>query len=96
MLHIISKASLLNDPMAQISDYIKPSDTILLIQDAIYVAYQNNAQISAFIALGGEVCALKPDAVARGMSGAGCDAVKVIDFKGFVELTARYEASVSW
>ena len=96
MLHIISKASLLNDPMVRISDYIQPSDTILLIQDAIYVAYQNNAQISDFIALGGDVCILKPDAVARGMSSTGGNSINYIDFKGFVELTARYETSLSW
>ncbi len=96
MLHIISKASLFNNPMDRISDYIKLSDTILLTQDAIYIAYQNNVQLSSFIQLGGKVCALKPDVLARGMDINELECIDAVDFNGFVDLTARCEKSLSW
>ncbi|MGF1765097.1 sulfurtransferase complex subunit TusB [Aliivibrio kagoshimensis] len=96
MLHIISKTSTLNDPMNQISDYINPSDTILLTQDAIYLVYQNNAQLLSFIELGVSVYALEPDVLARGMDNTQSGLVNLIDFKGFVELTTSRNKSLSW
>ncbi|OOQ65415.1 sulfurtransferase complex subunit TusB [Vibrio parahaemolyticus] len=90
MLHIIKTVSALEDACALYSE----QDAVLLIEDAVYAA---NPQHKAFSQIKhAAVFALKSDIQARGMANRIGPSVTVVDYVGFVELTAKHDKSLTW
>ncbi len=90
MLHIIKTVSALEDALALYSE----QDVILLIEDAVYAA---NPQHQAFSQIKhSKVCVLESDIQARGMANRVSPSVTVVNYSGFVALTATYDKSLTW
>lgn len=90
MLHIIKTVSALEDAFALCGE----QDDILLIEDAVYAA---NPQHQAFSQVKhSNVYVLESDIQARGMTNRISPSVTVVDYVGFVELTAKHDKSLTW
>ncbi len=90
MLHIIKTISALEDAVALLSE----QDNILLIEDAVYAA---NPLHTAFSQVKhSEVYVLESDIQARGMTNRISPSVTVVNYSGFVELTAKQDKSLTW
>ncbi|PFG55128.1 tRNA 2-thiouridine synthesizing protein B [Vibrio sp. ES.051] len=90
MLHIIKTVSGLEDAILVCSVH----DDILLIEDAVYAA---NSQHRAFSQLkSSSVFALESDIHARGMANRISPSISVVNYLGFVELTAKQDKSSTW
>ncbi|MCA0937705.1 sulfurtransferase complex subunit TusB [Vibrio alginolyticus] len=90
MLHIIKTVSALEDALALCSE----QDDILLIEDAVYAA---NPQHQAFSKVKhSNVYVLESDIQARGMVNRISPSVTVVNYQGFVELTANQDKSLTW
>ncbi|MEX3074386.1 sulfurtransferase complex subunit TusB [Vibrio alginolyticus] len=90
MLHIIKTVSALEDALALCSE----QDDILLIEDAVYAA---NPQHQAFSKVKhSNVYVLESDIQARGMVNRISPSVTVVNYQGFVKLTANQEKSLTW
>lgn len=90
MLHIIKSVSALSDAVRLCQQH----DELLLIEEAVYAAI---AQHSACRQLKGlAVSALKNDLQARGINQRISPSIKVVDYAGFVELTAKQAKSLTW
>ncbi len=67
--------------------YLNPKDKVLLIQDGVLILNKGDSGIQSFKEKKAEVFALKEDLELRGIqNNAG---VKLIDYKGFVELIEK-------
>ncbi|MGI9950010.1 sulfurtransferase complex subunit TusB [Vibrio hyugaensis] len=90
MLHIIKSVAALDDAMALNSE----QDDVLLIEEAVYAA---NPQHKAFTKVKGPaVFALQSDIEARGITNRISPSITVINYSGFVELTAKQAKSLTW
>ncbi|EJG0913220.1 sulfurtransferase complex subunit TusB [Vibrio parahaemolyticus] len=89
MLHIIKTVSALEDAFALYSE----QDAVLLIEDAVYAA---NPQQAFSHVKHATVFALESDIQARGMANRISPSVTVVDYVGFVELTAKHDKSLTW
>ncbi|WP_423839935.1 sulfurtransferase complex subunit TusB [Vibrio mytili] len=90
MLHIIKSVPAIQDAMAMYSE----QDDILLIEDAIYSA---NPQHPAFHYLKkASTFVLESDIQARGMVNRISPSIQIVNYSGFVELTANQDKSLTW
>ena len=95
MLHILNKPPH-SEAAAQMLSTVTEGDSILLIEDGIqallYVDWPGwNAKADV------NVCVLKEDAVARGLSEVVFrHHATLVDMKGFVELTEQHTKILSW
>jgi tRNA 2-thiouridine synthesizing protein B len=75
------------------------SDGVLLIEDAVYAAVRDSAAAAPIRSAAGRVTVyvLGPDLEARGLGGAElAENVRIVDYRGFVRLTAAYSVIQSW
>ncbi len=70
-------------------------DAILLLGDGVYAALPGSAYLAQLADSGAFIHALRPDALAAGLSDPGAG-VELIDMAGFVALTERYPRQVAW
>ncbi|WP_261816522.1 sulfurtransferase complex subunit TusB [Vibrio gallicus] len=90
MLHIISRI----DKLEQAVMYATATDRFLLVEDAVYAA---NPRHHAFLSIQPlQTLVLRPDAEARGIIDMLESSIAVIDFSGFVDLTAEHSKSITW
>lgn len=90
MLHILKSQQAILDAALVVSE----GDTLLLIEEAVYAA---NPQHQSFPQLKGlSVFALQADLEARGISGRVSPSIEVLDYLGFVDLTAQNDKSITW
>ncbi len=90
MLHIVKNQQALTDAVS----FISANDVVLLVEEAIYIA---NPQHMSFPSLKGvPVYVLSADVKARGLVNRMSPSVTVIDYKGFVDLTAEQPNSTTW
>ncbi|CAM3781904.1 Protein TusB [Vibrio aerogenes CECT 7868] len=90
MLHIIQSQQAIKKALF----YIVSSDTILLIEDGVYCASQNHEFYQ--MVSGKNVFALAEDIDARGLRPYTGNDICCIDYSGFVDLTAKNIASMTW
>lgn len=90
ILHTLNKAS--SDLLAQLCAASSPKDVILLIEDGVYHALSADA-LAQLHAHAAQVCVLTDDASARGIT---VSHLTLVDYNGFVELSARCRKTVSW
>ena len=83
MLHTINKP----DALLSCNELIKDSDSVLLLEDGVYLANQS---------IPGLVYVLKKDLQARGFKILERNKIKLIDYKEFVELSCRADKVCAW
>jgi len=98
MLHIVNKSPTERSTFASCLDHAKPGHAVLLIEDGVYAATRGSAAAArlAKLAPGIDVYVLSPDLEARAMGRALVDGVRKVDYRGFVDLVARYPRVQSW
>lgn len=79
--------------------YSTESDDILLLEDGVYAALPEHKSHTLIVDNPNVFC-LSEDAVARGLKlpkkATSLNKVRVIDFAGFVDLTAKQAQSLTW
>ena len=99
MLNIVNKSPFERKNLENCLRTAPKGDTILLIEDAVYAAMQNQkfADVMAQAAKDYKVCVLGLDLTARGMdTGNVIDGISVVDYGGFVDLATEQSAVQSW
>ncbi len=98
MLHIVNKSPFERNSLKSCIRLAEEGSSVLLIEDGVYAAMQNTSvadQVSA--ATGLKFYVLGPDLKARGMSEEKLiDGISVVDYGGFVDLTAEHDVVQSW
>ncbi len=99
MLHLVNKSPFERNALESCLRLAKPGSSILLIEDGVYAAVENAAHAEK-IALRMEdfsFYVLGPDVAARGLGDTPLiGGIKVVDYKGFVDLVAANNATQSW
>ncbi len=88
-LHLLSQPP--GDVWARLCPRLTGGDQVLLLGEAVYGLH--HPQLAQLRDTGAAIAALGPDMSARGIEAAG---VAVIDYDGFVDLTAAYAHILSW
>ena len=95
MLHIIKHPRSLAEALL----YSTESDDILLLEDAVYAALPEHKSHALIVDKRNVFC-LSEDAVARGLKlpkeATNLNEVRLVDFMGFVDLTAKQAQSLTW
>jgi tRNA 2-thiouridine synthesizing protein B len=98
MLHIVNKSPFQTSTLDTCLRFAQPGNALLLIEDAVYAATMGSAteeRIRTCCATL-KVYALQPDMDARGVTAKLIDGVTLVDYGGFVDLTAEHSTSHSW
>ncbi|GAB7219068.1 sulfurtransferase complex subunit TusB [Vibrio comitans] len=90
MLHIISRLHCLD----VLSRYVSAKDTLLLVEEAVYATNPKHRKHALLPSV--KVKALEPDLAARGLESVCAPHIEVVDFAGFVDLTAEHSKSITW
>lgn len=98
MLHIVNKSPSECNTFDTCLKHAKAGSSILLIEDGVYAAVKGTAVAQQMKnAMGNHaVYALWPDLEARGMQDRAIEGIKLIDYGGFVDLTAAHSNVQSW
>lgn len=99
MLHTVNKSPLERNTLDSCLRLAAKGSAILLIEDGVYGALNNSKAAEVLEGRMGDLkfYALGPDLAARGLSESPLiDGVKVVDYEGFVDLAAEYEAHQAW
>ena len=98
MLHIVNKSPHQTRTLESCLRLAQDGHALLLIEDGVYAATQNNAAAAGIAAATQrlKVYVLQPDLEARGMVGALIDGVSAVDYAGFVDLVAEHPNNQSW
>lgn len=99
MLHIVNKSPFERNSLESCLRLAKPGSAILLIEDATVAAVAGSTPASDIAARMGDFSfyVLGPDIDARGLGGKDLvDGIKVVDYGGFVDLTAEQDTCQSW
>jgi tRNA 2-thiouridine synthesizing protein B len=98
-LHIVNKSPFERNSLASCVGHLGKDDAVLLIEDAVVAARSGSGAASlVHTALkNGSVYVLAADLAARAIK---CESViagmKVVDYRGFVELAAEHTRTQSW
>jgi tRNA 2-thiouridine synthesizing protein B len=92
MLHIIKS----RDGFEAAKSYSSDQDTFLFIEDGVYLAICAELEQSGLKASNVNVYALENDIKARGLTTPLESTLKLVDYKGFVALTAQEGNSITW
>ncbi|TNF38709.1 MAG: sulfurtransferase complex subunit TusB [Gammaproteobacteria bacterium] len=99
MLHTVNKSPFERNTLDSCIAMAKSGSSVLLIEDGIYAALKGTAA-SAKVSKAMESVTfyvLGPDLNARGMTEDQLiDGIKVVDYAGFVDLTAEHENFQAW
>lgn len=99
LLHTVNKSPFERNAFDSCLRHAVRGSAVLLIEDAVYAAVKGNdaARRLADEGQGLSLFVLGPDLNARGLGSASLvDGVTVVDYGGFVDLAARYEAVQAW
>jgi tRNA 2-thiouridine synthesizing protein B len=98
-LHIVNKSPFERNSLKSCIDHLAVSDAVLLIEDAV-VAAKNGSAVAPLVqeALkNGPVYVLGADLAARAIKRDDVIAgMKLVDYRGFVELAANHKCTQSW
>lgn len=99
MLHIVNKSPFERNTLASCLGHALAGDSVLLIEDAVVGALEGSTfaeQIKAALA-DKSVYVLTADLAARGMpENRIIEGLRLVDYAGFVDLTANNEKTQSW
>ncbi len=99
MLHTVNKSPFERNTLDSCIAMAKSGSSILFIEDGIFGALKGTSatdKVSAAMS-GVTFYVLGPDLAARGMTEDQIiDGIKVVDYEGFVDLTAEHENVQAW
>lgn len=99
MLHIVNKSPFERNALDSCLRLATPGSAVLLIEDGVYAAVAGATHANKITSRMNELSffALRPDVNARGLADiAMIDGIDFVDYEGFVDLVAEYDASQSW
>ena len=98
MLHIVNKSPFERDSLDSCLRLAEEGSSVLFTEDGIYGALKNTkVTVKISGANGIKFFVLGPDFKARGMNEDKLvDGVQVVDYAGFVDLTAEHSVVQSW
>lgn len=98
MLHIVNKSPTERNALDSCLATAQAGGAVLLIEDGVYAATRGSAAEAKLRAamVNVEIYALAPDLEARGMANSVSEGVKLVDYRGFVDLVTRYDTCQSW
>lgn len=99
MLHTVNKSPFERNALESCIRLAKAGSSVLLIEDGVIAAMQGTKYSSALTDAMANITfyVLGPDLKARGLSESNIvEGVKVVDYDGFVDLTADSESVQSW
>ena len=98
-LHTVNKSPFERDSLSSCIRLASKGHAILLIEDGVFGALTgtDHSDMVSGAMKDASVYVLGPDLAARGMSeDRVIDGIQVVDYSGFVELTAKHETCQSW
>jgi len=99
MLHLVNKSPFEKNTLESCVRLAEPGSSILLLEDAVYVALCGTVLAERMAAWAGKFSffVLGPDMDARGLSGAPLlKNIKIVGYEEFVDLVIEHHASHSW
>lgn len=96
MLHTVTTSPFQTAALADCLRYSSQNDAILLLQDAIIAAIDENNWCEALKKSGRKIYVLQEDIVARGLVGKVTSGFEVVDYNGFVLLSVECETQMKW
>jgi len=99
ILHTVNKSTYERDTLEACVRLAAKGGSVLLIEDGVYSAMSSGSKSSVIENAKGDLnfYVLGPDVKARGISEDRLiDGIKVIDYKGFVELTVENDTVSAW
>jgi tRNA 2-thiouridine synthesizing protein B len=99
MLHTVNKSPFERNTLNSCLDMSKSGCSVLLIEDGIFAAVKGTAVSDKVAAAMSDKTfyVLGPDLNARGLTDDQViDGIKIVDYEGFVDLTAECENVQSW
>jgi len=99
MLHMVNKSPFEKNSLDTCLRLVKENSALLLIEDGVYAALKGTANEEKMVTAAKKVkvYALGPDLRARGLDdGKIIDGIEVVDYSGFVDLTAEHDTVQSW
>lgn len=98
-LHIVNKSPFERSSLASCIGHLGKDDAVLLIEDAV-VAARDGSTVAPLIRealTNGPVYVLAADLAARAIKREGViSGMKLVDYRGFVELAAQHARTQSW
>lgn len=94
ILHTVNKAPS-NSSLAACLKVAAPDSAVLLIEDGVYAALRNAANIPDSL-FQHRVYALEADVKARGLGAKLAPQIELVDYDGFVALATQYDCVQSW
>jgi tRNA 2-thiouridine synthesizing protein B len=98
-LHTVNKSPLDRNALESAVKHATKGSAVLLIEDGIYGAMKGTDKSGLVTDAIGDVSfyVMGPDLKARGIDESKViDGIKVVDYKGFVDLVAEHDATQSW
>ncbi|MBU0655362.1 MAG: sulfurtransferase complex subunit TusB [Gammaproteobacteria bacterium] len=98
MLHIVNKSPFERVAFDSCLAHASAGDAILMIEDAVVGAVDGSSfagKVKAAMA-DKSVYVLGADLAARGLEGKAMEGVTIVDYAGFVDLTANNDSTQSW
>ncbi|HEA26092.1 MAG TPA: sulfurtransferase complex subunit TusB [Ectothiorhodospiraceae bacterium] len=98
MLHIVNKSPFDKNSLESCLSCAQDGSAVLLYEDGVYGAIKGSvfAEKLQTAMTNITVYALEPDVKARGIADKVIDGIKLVDYDGFVALTAEKEVVNSW
>lgn len=99
ILHTVNKSTYERDTLEACVRLAAKGGSVLLIEDGVYSAMSGGNKSSVIESAKGDLnfYVLGPDIKARGLSEDRLiDGIKVVDYKGFVELTVANDTVSAW
>ena len=98
-LHTVNKSPLDRNALESAVKHATKGSAILMIEDGIYGAMKGTQKSGLVSDAIGDISfyVMGPDLKARGIDeNKVIDGVKIVDYKGFVDLVAEHKATQSW
>lgn len=98
-LHTVNKSPLDRNALESAVNHATKGSAVLLIEDGIYGAMKSTVKSALITDAIGDISfyVMGPDLKARGIDESKViDGIKVVDYKGFVDLVAEHDATQSW
>lgn len=98
VLHTVNKSPWNSNALTSCLRVITQNSAILLIEDGVYAATRTSAKHNSLTEApsGVRIFVLHEDLQARGLTGLLLPDIETVDYRGFVELTTRYQSVLSW
>jgi tRNA 2-thiouridine synthesizing protein B len=98
-LHTVNKSPLDRNALESAVGHATKGSAVLLIEDGIYGAMKGTAKSALITDAIGDISfyVMGPDLKARGIDESKViDGIKVVDYKGFVDLVAEHDVTQYW